>query len=68
MPIALCDENPLDDPDFDDFDDDDERAERETCWSCFGEGGYHDCGEDTCCCLDKGNNNVCEECGGTGYC
>lgn len=24
----------------------------ETCWICGGAGGHHDCGEDTCCCLD----------------
>ena len=20
------------------------------CWRCHGEGGWHDCGEDSCCC------------------
>lgn len=37
------------------------------CWNCHGEGvTYHDCGEDTCCCLDKVENVVCAECGGMG--
>jgi hypothetical protein len=48
----------------DDFDDD-----GTTCWACHGEGGYHDCGEDCCCCLDKDEiTETCEECGGTGFC
>ena len=51
------------DPDTDDFDD-----AGDTCWMCHGEGGFHDCGEDCCCCLDKEEiTDVCEECGGTGY-
>ena len=38
-----------------------------TCWSCGGEGGYHDCGEDTCCCLDPDEiTNACSECRGNG--
>jgi hypothetical protein len=37
------------------------------CWHCFGEGAFHECGEDTCCCLDKSPNVDCEECGGEGY-
>jgi hypothetical protein len=37
------------------------------CWQCQGEGGFHDCGEDTCCCLDKEEITVdCEECDGEG--
>lgn len=37
------------------------------CWQCGGAGGFHDCGEDTCCCLDKGDlNEVCDECNGRG--
>ena len=41
--------------------------ERVDCWQCQGEGGYHDCGEDTCCCLDKEEVTVdCPECGGEG--
>lgn len=40
----------------------------ETCWACHGEGGSHDCGEDTCCCLDKGEiTHECDECQGYGY-
>jgi hypothetical protein len=41
--------------------------EWETCWQCYGEGGFHDCGEDTCCCLDKEEiTEDCEECDGDG--
>lgn len=37
------------------------------CWNCGGEGySYHDCGEDTCCCLDPEDNVVCDVCGGEG--
>jgi len=28
----------------------DEDEEDDGCWRCHGEGGCHDCGEDTCCC------------------
>ncbi len=39
----------------------------EDCWACHGEGGFHDCGEDCCCCLDKDEiTETCQECGGTG--
>lgn len=39
----------------------------ETCWGCGGEGvSGHDCGEDTCVCLDQSDNMECEECGGSG--
>jgi hypothetical protein len=39
----------------------------EDCWMCHGGGGYHDCGEDTCCCLDKESIDFdCGECGGEG--
>jgi hypothetical protein len=24
--------------------------EDDGCWRCHGEGGWHDCGEDSCCC------------------
>jgi hypothetical protein len=24
----------------------------EPCWKCLGVGGWHDCGEDCCACLD----------------
>lgn len=49
---------------LDSVDDDD-------CPDCFGEGGYHDCGEDTCCCLDPGGPDdpgwrTCHVCGGSG--
>lgn len=38
----------------------------ESCWSCMGEGGFHDCGEDTCCCLRPKLNVLCEVCKGEG--
>jgi hypothetical protein len=41
--------------------------ESESCWSCMGAGGFHNCGEDTCCCLDPEElDDVCEECEGAG--
>lgn len=45
---------------MDDFDDD------ETCGYCGGFGGGHDCGEDTCCCLDPEPNVPCDFCGEMG--
>ncbi len=37
------------------------------CEYCGGEGlDGHDCGEDTCCCLDPEDNMTCDMCGGTG--
>ncbi len=37
------------------------------CEMCSGEGYVdHDCGEDTCCCLDPDNNVPCGYCHGTG--
>lgn len=37
------------------------------CWQCHGDGGFHDCGEDCCPCLDKDEITVdCEECDGRG--
>ncbi len=37
----------------------------EACWRCHGEGGFHDCGEDTCCCLDQDEiTDICPECHG----
>jgi len=39
----------------------------EPCWYCHGDGGFHDCGEDCCCCLDKEEiTEVCPECKGRG--
>lgn len=39
----------------------------EPCYKCMGEGGWHDCGEDCCCCLDPEEiTHVCDECHGTG--
>lgn len=38
------------------------------CWQCDGRGGFHNCGEDTCCCLDKeAITEKCSECGGEGF-
>lgn len=49
----------------DDYDDD--YGSGEACWRCMGDGGWHDCFDDTCCCLDPDEINVaCPECGGSG--
>jgi hypothetical protein len=38
------------------------------CWDCQGEGGYHDCGEDCCRCLDDTSiTHDCWTCGGKGW-
>lgn len=36
----------------------------EVCWFCYGAGGFHDCGEDACCCRDPDGdlNEPCMEC------
>lgn len=38
------------------------------CWACWGEGDYHDCGEDSCCCAEPEIDEMwpCEECQGEG--
>lgn len=37
------------------------------CWQCGGDGYYgHDCGDDTCCCLDPEENERCDICNGKG--
>jgi hypothetical protein len=37
------------------------------CWACGGEGAVeHDCGEDTCCCIDPKPNVICDVCDGDG--
>ena len=39
----------------------------ESCWHCLGDGGFHNCGEDTCVCLDPEElNEICDECDGEG--
>ena len=38
----------------------------DTCPECWGEGGWHDCGEDCCCCLRPAINETCGLCEGTG--
>lgn len=41
--------------------------DREPCWQCDGEGGWHDCGEDCCCCADPDEIDIwCDECDGEG--
>ena len=41
--------------------------ERVTCWHCHGAGGFHDCGDDCCPCLDKEEITYdCQECQGEG--
>jgi hypothetical protein len=40
----------------------------EDCDNCGGTGvSSHDCGEDTCCCLDPDDNVTCDWCGGRGH-
>lgn len=38
------------------------------CWECMGDGSYHDCGEDTCCCEfpEMDGRADCANCGGSG--
>lgn len=36
------------------------------CWTCGGEGSWHDCGEDCCCCLIPRDNVKCSTCQGRG--
>jgi hypothetical protein len=39
----------------------------ETCYECGGRGvDGHDCGEDTCCCLNPEENVICPVCEGLG--
>ncbi len=42
-------------------------SDLETCFQCHGLGGWHDCGEDTCCCIDPEEITLfCDECNGEG--
>jgi hypothetical protein len=41
-------------------------ADYETCWQCYGEGGFHDCGEDCCPCAEPELNEECNICAGRG--
>lgn len=61
--MADYDHGHLHDPDY--YDDGDAP---ECCWACHGEGYYHDCGDDTCCCAHPEEDDLypCEECGGAG--
>jgi hypothetical protein len=36
------------------------------CWNCDEGLAGHDCGEDTCCCLDPEDNVLCDICEGKG--
>lgn len=36
------------------------------CHDCEDGFSHHDCGEDTCCCLDPEDNVKCDECSGHG--
>ena len=36
------------------------------CYNCDEGYSYHDCGEDTCCCLDPRPNVECDICHGKG--
>lgn len=39
----------------------------ETCTNCGGSGfSGHDCGEDTCCCLEPEEDLLCSVCEGVG--
>lgn len=45
----------------------DDYSEWIECWNCAGEGlSDHDCGEDTCCCIDPEPNVPCDICEGAG--
>ncbi len=41
---------------------------RAACEACGGDGlsREHECGEDTCCCMNPEPNVPCDECGGSG--
>ena len=34
------------------------------CENCYEGYSHHDCGEDTCCCLDQSPNVTCDVCNG----
>jgi len=36
------------------------------CWNCEDGFSYHDCGEDSCCCIDPEPNVECDICDGKG--
>lgn len=41
---------------------------RTECWDCGGQGGFHDCMEDCCSCLDPEEvTEDCVTCGGRGF-
>lgn len=53
-----------DEPDYEPSDYDEDTC----CDRCLGEGYFHDCGEDTCCCADPEGTELvtCPDCGGSG--
>jgi len=53
---------------FDDLDSSDGRiGEWQECHYCCGTGfSHHDCGDDTCCCLEPEDNVTCDTCMGIG--
>lgn len=57
----------MSDPADDFYEEADFPEEEEACWYCMGDGGWHDCGEDVCCCRFPQDNVGCPECGGTGF-
>ena len=41
---------------------------RTECWDCGGQGGFHDCGEDCCACVNPEEvTEDCVTCGGHGF-
>lgn len=60
--------DPLCAPMATDEDGDDYTDDGESCWKCGGAGEWHDCGEDSCCCLrpDIDEMVICDECNGEG--
>ncbi len=49
------------------FDDNGDLTDYGTCLVCGGTGGFHDCGEDSCCCEDPDEITVtCRACNGSG--
>ena len=70
--IAVCkfvrsgEPNPFEE-EADAQDQDDGFEDDDSCPNCHGEGGFHDCGEDCCACLNKEEiTEVCPVCKGSG--
>lgn len=61
----MIDDEGYEDDGTEPFDDGDD------CWKCMGDGGWHDCGDDCCPCLDPSDVEspdwvACDECNGEG--